>query len=68
MYHLKWLRLEVARLSVKKMTTKVLLILPLYVTLFVIWLRFRHVIKMMPENILTDEEFFDDTVDTKASM
>ena len=51
-------------LAIKKM--EVLLILPLYVILFVIWLRFRHVIKIMgdAENILNNEEFFGDTVDT----
>ena len=34
--------------------------------LFVIWWRFRHVIKIMAdvENILNDEEFFGDIVDT----
>ena len=42
------------------------LILPLYVILLAIWLRFRHVIKMMAdaENIFNDDELLWDTVDT----
>ena len=37
----------------------------LYVTLFAIWLRFRHVIKMMAdEEILLNNECFGDTVNT----
>ena len=50
----------------KKKITEVLLILPLYLTLFLIWWRFRHVIKMMAnvENILNDEDFFGEIVDT----
>ena len=48
------------------MITEVLLALPLYLILFFIWWRFRHVIKIMGdvENILNDDEFFEDTVDT----
>ena len=48
------------------MITEVLLILPLCLTLFIIWWRFRHLIKAMTnvENILNDDEFFPDTVDT----
>ena len=48
------------------MITEVLLILPLYLILFHIWWRFRHVIKAMAdvENVLNDDEFFGDTVDT----
>ena len=48
------------------MITEVLLILPLYLILFLIWWRFRHLIKIMAdvENILNDDEFFRDTVDT----
>ena len=48
------------------MITEVLFMLPLHLTLFLIWLRFRHVIKIMSdvENILNDEEFFGDTVNT----
>ena len=55
-----------AELPMKKMITEVLLILLVSAVLFVIWLRFRHVIKMMAdvENIWKDEEFFGDTVDT----
>ena len=38
-----------------------------YLKLFVIWWRFRHVIKLMADvaNTLNDDEFFGDTVDTK---
>ena len=48
------------------MITEVLLILPSYLILFFIWWRFRHVIKTMAdvENILSDYDFFGDTVDT----
>ena len=43
-----------------------LLILPLYLTLFLIWRRFRQLIKAIAdvENILNDDEYFGDTVDT----
>ena len=48
------------------MITEVLLILPLYLILFFIWWQFRYLIKVMPdvENILNDDEFFGDIVDT----
>ena len=48
----------IAGLPIKKIVTKVLLILPLYVILFVVWLGFWHVIKIMAdvENILNHEE------------
>ena len=48
------------------MITEVSLILPLYLILFLIWWRFQHVIKTMAdfENILNDDDFFADTVDT----
>ena len=48
------------------MITEVLLILPLYLTLFLIWWRFRHLIKAMTdiENMLNNDELFADTVDT----
>ena len=48
------------------MITDVLLILPLYLILFLIWWQFRRVIKAMAdvENILHDNDFFGDTVDT----
>ena len=51
----------------KKMITEVLLILPLYVTLFLIWWRFRQLIKAMAdvENMLNDDDFLADTVDTQ---
>ena len=44
--------------------------LPLYVILFVICWLFRHVIKMISdsENILNDDEFFADTVDTPKEV
>ena len=44
---------------------ELLLILPLYLILFLIWWRFRHLIKAMAdvENILNDDDFFRDTVD-----
>ena len=45
---------------------KVLLILPLYLIWFFIWWRFQHLIKEMAgvENILNDDDFFGDAVDT----
>ena len=48
------------------MITEVSLTLPLYLILFFIWWQFRHVIKAMTgaENILNDDEFFGDIVDT----
>ena len=46
------------------MITELLLILPLYLILFFIWWRFRHLIKIMADvgDILNDD--FDDVVDT----
>lgn len=48
------------------MTIEVLLILPLYLILFLVWWRFRHLIKIMAdiENILNDNDFFGDIVHT----
>ena len=48
------------------MIAEVLLILPLYLIWFLIWWRFRHLIKTMAdvENISNDHEFFGDAVDT----
>ena len=48
------------------MTTEVLLVLTLYLILFFIWGRFRHLIKIMADvgDILNDNEFFGDVVDT----
>ena len=48
------------------MITEVLLILPLNLRLFLIWYRFRYIIKIMPDvgDILNDNEFFGDVVDT----
>ena len=48
------------------MITEVLLVLPLYLLLFFIWWRFRHVIKIMVDvqNIVNDTDFFGDIVDT----
>ena len=52
------------KVPIKKM--EVLLILPLYLTLFLIWWRFQYVIKALAdvENMLNDDDFFGDTVDT----
>ena len=46
------------------MITEVLLVLPLYLILFFIWSRFRHLIKIMGEveNILNDDDFFGDAM------
>ena len=51
---------------IKKMITEVLLILTLYLILFFIWRRFRHLIKAMAdvENILNDDDLFGDAVET----
>ena len=48
------------------MITEVLLVLPLYLILFFIWWQFRHLIKIMADvgDILNDNEFFGDVVDT----
>ena len=48
------------------MITEVLLVLPLYLILFFICWRLRPVIKAMAdvENILKDDDFFGDVVDT----
>ena len=48
------------------MVTGVLLVLPLYLILFFIWWRFRPLIKAMGnvKNILNDNDFFGDFVDT----
>ena len=48
------------------MIAEVLLILPLYLILSLIWWRFRHLIKIMAdvENILNNDDFFGDSVDT----
>ena len=53
-------------LQLKKMITEVLLIFPLYLILFFIWWRFRHLIKIMADvgDILSDDDFFGDVVDT----
>ena len=48
------------------MITEVLLILPSYLIWFFIWWRFQHLIKIMTDvrDILNDDEFFGDVVDT----
>ena len=48
------------------MITEVLLILTLYLILLLIWCRFQHLIKIMADvgDILKDNEFFGDFVDT----
>ena len=45
---------------------EVLLILSLYLIMFLIWWRFRHLIKAVAdvENILKNDDFFGDIVDT----
>ena len=45
---------------IRKMIPEMLLILPLYLILFFIWWRFRHLIKIMADvgDILNDNEFF----------
>ena len=51
--------------QLKKMITEVLLILPLYLILFLIWWRFRHLIKIMADvgDKSNDDEFLN-VVDT----
>ena len=48
------------------MITEVLLVVPLYLILFFIWWRLRRLIKVMTnvENILNDDKFLGDIVDT----
>ena len=48
------------------MVTELLFVLPLYLILFFLWWRFRHLIKIMADvgDMLNDDEFFGDTVDT----
>ena len=48
------------------MITEVLLVLPLYLILFFIWYRSRHLLKIMADigHILNDDDFFGDIVDT----
>ena len=48
------------------MITEVLLVLPLYLILLFIWWQFRHLIKITADvgDILNDNEFFGDVVDT----
>ena len=55
------------KMSIGKMTTDVLLRLPLYVILFAMRWKFRHVLKMMTdeESILNKNGFFADIVDTQ---
>ena len=63
-YH-RW-EFLLSRLPIKKMAREVLLILSLYLILPFAWSRFRHLIKIMAnvENILNDDDFFGDIVDT----
>ena len=51
--------LSLQKAPIKKNDYRILLILPLYLILLLIWWRFRHVIKAMTdvENILNDDEF-----------
>ena len=48
------------------MVAEVLLVLPLYLILFIIWQRFRCLIKIMADvgDILNNDEFFGDILDT----
>ena len=48
------------------MIIELLLVLPLYLILFFIWWQFRLLIKIMADvgDILNDDEFFGDIVDT----
>ena len=47
------------------MISEMQLVIPLYLVLFLIWYRFRHVIKAMTvKHILMNDEFFGDTMDT----
>ena len=48
------------------MITEVLLVLPLYLILFFIWWQFRRLVKIMASvgDILNDDDFFGDVVDT----
>ena len=48
------------------MITEVLLVLPLYLILFFIWYRFRHLMKIIADvgDMLKDDDFFGDVVDT----
>ena len=48
------------------MMTEVLLIIPLYLILFFIWWRFRRLINIITDvgDILNNDEFFGDIVDT----
>ena len=49
---------------IRKMIPEMLLILPLYLILFFIWWRFRHLIKIMADVGDTLNDDFDDVVDT----
>ena len=50
----------------KEKIAEVLLILPLYLILFFIWWRFRHLINTMADvgDLLNDDDFLGDVVDT----
>lgn len=54
------------KMSIKKLITEVLLLLPFHVILLVIWWWNQPVIKMMAdiESIINEDEFFADTIDT----
>ena len=60
----KYHRWEFLTFRFKKMITEVLLVLPLYLILFFIWWRFRHLIKAMTDvvNIFNDDDFLRDTL------
>ena len=63
----KYHRSEFLIFDLKKMVTEVLLVLPLYLILFFIWWQFQALIKAIMigvGDILNDDEFFGDIVDT----
>ena len=63
----KYHRWEFLTFDLKKMVTEVLLLLPLYLISFIIWWRFQALIKAIMigvGDILNDDEFFGDIVDT----
>ena len=65
-FQAKYHRWELLTFRFKKMITEVLLILLLYLILFFIQYLFRRLIKIMGdiENLLTNDKFFGDIVDT----
>ena len=61
----KYHRWEFLTFDFKKMITEVLLVLPSYLMLFFIWLRFKRLIKAMTDvGDIFGDDFFGDTIDT----